>query len=77
MTFPRHPRIDSDPQVCHGTPVIAGTRLPISQIVGALSTGETKASLLESYPTLRLEDIDAALAFAGELAAFELLATAG
>ena len=76
MTVPRHPRVAIDPLVCHGTPVIRGTRIPVSQIVGALGAGESRESLLANYPTLATEDIDAALSFAAEWTAFDVLAAA-
>jgi uncharacterized protein (DUF433 family) len=63
--------ISIDPKVCHGKPVIAGTRILVSQVLSALGSGESRESLLRNYPTLRSEDIDAAMAFGGELARFE------
>lgn len=68
-----HPRISIDPGVCHGQPVIAGTRLPVSQIVLALGAGESRESLIENYPSLSAEDIDAALSFAGAAVSFEVM----
>ncbi len=66
-----HGRISISPDVCHGQPVIAGTRIPVAQILGALGSGESRDSLLANYPSLRAADIEAALAFGGELARFE------
>jgi uncharacterized protein (DUF433 family) len=63
--------ISIDPRVCHGKPVIAGTRILVSQILSAIGSGESRDSLLRNYPSLRNEDIDAAIAFGGELARFE------
>lgn len=71
MNAKAHPRISINPQVCHGQPVVAGTRILVSQILGALGSGESRDSLLKNYPSLKLDDIDAALAFGGELARFE------
>jgi uncharacterized protein (DUF433 family) len=48
-------RIVIDPKVCHGKPVMRGTRMPVSVIVGSLAGG------------MSFEDIRAALKFAGEL----------
>jgi len=64
-------RIQIDPKVCHGQPVIKGTRILVSQILAALSSGESPESLLKNYPSLKAVDIEAALAFGGELARFE------
>lgn len=69
----RHPRISIDPQICHGKPVIAGTRIMVAQIIGALAAGSTPAELLQDYPHLTEADITAALGFAKDAAEFELL----
>ena len=65
-------RISIDPQVCHGKPVVTGTRVPVSNVIGALFSGQTIAAILEDYPTLTEADIAACLAFAGRLARFEM-----
>lgn len=57
-------RISIDPEVMHGQPCIAGTRIPVQQIVAMLANGDTIDSLLRAYPTLEREDILAALDFA-------------
>ena len=64
-------RITIDPQVCHGKPVIKGTRVLVSNILSSLASGESFDDLLEDYPNITREDILAALEFAGELAQFE------
>jgi len=61
-------RISVDPQVCHGTACIAGTRIPVSVILDNLSKGYSREEILKSYPSLKSEDIDAALAYAALLA---------
>lgn len=66
-----HKRIEIDPQICHGKPVIRGTRILVATILGALGAGDSTDTVLEDYPNLKLEDIHAALAFAGELSRFE------
>ncbi len=71
----KHPRISISPDICHGKPVIAGTRIPVSLILAALAAGETANSILEDYPSLNSEDISSALAFAGELSDFEDIST--
>ncbi len=57
-------RIEIDPRRCGGTPVIMGTRIPVSVLLDELSSGETWDSLLSGYPELTREDIQAALQFA-------------
>jgi uncharacterized protein (DUF433 family) len=66
-----HDRIELNPLVCHGKPVIRGTRVMVSTILGALAAGDTVEMILEDYPNLEREDIAAALAFASELSQFE------
>ena len=66
-----HDRIELNPMVCHGKPVIKGTRVMVSTILGALAAGDTIEMILEDYPNLEREDIAAALAFASELSRFE------
>ena len=61
-------RISVNPQVCHGKACIRGTRVMISVILDNLAAGVLRAELLESYPSLKELDIQAALAYAAELA---------
>lgn len=65
-------RISIDPRICHGKPVVTGTRVQVSNVVGALAAGQGVAALLEDYPTLTESDIQACLSFAGRLAQFEM-----
>lgn len=64
-------RIDINPLVCHGKPIITGTRIPVSLILGVLAAGDSTEMLLEDYPALTQEDITAALAYASSLSNFE------
>ncbi|GIK56502.1 MAG: DUF433 domain-containing protein [Chloroflexi bacterium] len=66
-----HDRIELNPLVCHGKPVIRGTRVMVSTILGALAAGDTIEMILEDYPHIEREDIAAALAFASDLTQFE------
>ena len=59
-------RIISDPDIMLGKPVIKGTRITVEIIVEKLSAGETYDNILEAYPKLTKEDIQAALAFAAD-----------
>lgn len=61
-------RISVDPEVCHGKPCIRGTRIFISVILDNLAAGQTIDQVIESYPGLTTEDIQAALSYAAELA---------
>ncbi len=64
-------RIQFDPVVCHGKPVVRGTRVFVANVVGALAAGQSPAEILEDYPALTETDIRACLDFAGELTAME------
>ena len=68
MTSDWRKRISVDPTVCHGKPCIHGTRIFISVILDNLAAGVSADEILESYPSLKREDIMAALAYAAELA---------
>ncbi|MCW5558557.1 MAG: DUF433 domain-containing protein [Verrucomicrobiae bacterium] len=57
-------RIEINPRVCGGQPVIRGTRIPVNVILGQLAEDETWESLLAGYPELTREDLRAVLRFA-------------
>ena len=65
-------RITVDPGLMLGQPVIAGTRLPVYVIVQAIAAGDGPKELLEAYPFLTAEDVEAALNFAAHLAEWGL-----
>jgi uncharacterized protein (DUF433 family) len=56
-------RIEINPRVMMGKPVIKGTRITVELILTKLSEGETEAELLEDYPHLTQGDIRAAIAY--------------
>lgn len=62
-----HDRIEINPDICHGKPVIRGTRIMVRNILGALAGGDSVDMILQNYPELTFEDIEAALAYAIEL----------
>ncbi|HET8684476.1 MAG TPA: DUF433 domain-containing protein [Micromonosporaceae bacterium] len=57
-------RISIDHRVMGGVPCIAGTRIPVSTVLGLLAHGQSIEEVLAGYPTLSREDILAALEFA-------------
>ena len=61
-----HERIIIDPAICHGKPVIRGTRTPVAVVVGGLAGGMSFEDVQREYE-LTIEDVRAALRFAGEL----------
>jgi len=59
-------RIVVDPEIQHGKPVIQGTRVPITRIIGGLAGGMTKEEIMREYEVTE-EDILSALSYAAEL----------
>ncbi len=59
-------RIQSDPAVMMGKPVVAGTRITVELILEKLSAGETVDQILEAHPRLTREGVLAALSFAAQ-----------
>jgi uncharacterized protein (DUF433 family) len=66
-------RIEVDPAVMLGKPVIRGTRIPVELIIRKLAEGATEADLLDGYPRLTREDVQAALAYAADSLAHETI----
>jgi uncharacterized protein (DUF433 family) len=66
-------RIEINPEVMLGKPVIRGTRIPVELILRKLSEGATEADLLDAYPRLTRSDIQAALAYAADTVAHETI----
>lgn len=66
-------RIEINPQIMVGKPVIRGTRIPVELILRKLSEGATEAELLDAYPRLSIADIQAALAYAADSLAHETI----
>jgi len=64
-------RIQIDPAVMMGKPVIRGTRITVEFILRKLAEGATEADLLEDYPHLTIEDIRAAVAYGAASVAHE------
>jgi prevent-host-death family protein len=60
-------RVTADPRVLVGKPVIRGMRISVAQIVAAVAAGVPQSELLEDYPGLEPDDIQAALLYAANL----------
>ncbi|MCW3128369.1 MAG: hypothetical protein JWO03_4027 [Bacteroidetes bacterium] len=56
-------RIESNPKVMFGKPVIKGTRIPVDIILEKLAYGHSVANILVDYPTINSEDISACLLY--------------
>ncbi len=59
--------LTSDPQICHGQLCAKGTRVLVTNILDSLAEGTSREEILRSYPSLKLEHIDAAIAYAAEV----------
>jgi uncharacterized protein (DUF433 family) len=57
-------RIQVNPQIFGGKPIIRGLRIAVEHILGMLAAGDTPERVLQEYPFLEPEDIQACLAFA-------------
>lgn len=70
----RHERIDVNPDIMFGKPVIKGTRITVEQILRKLAMGVTLEQIMEDHPRLTIDDIRAAEAFAADYLADEEVA---
>lgn len=65
--------ITVDPDICHGQACVAGTRIPASVVLDNLAAGVSEPEILESYPRLTPEAIQACIAYAADLAREEVM----
>jgi len=64
-------RIEVNPKVMLGKPVVRGTRVTVELILRKLAEGATEKDLLDAYPRLKREDIQAAIGYAADAIAHE------
>lgn len=57
-------RITVNPAIFAGKPIIRGRRLAVEHVLGMLAAGDTAATIVEAYPWLEPEDVQACLVFA-------------
>jgi uncharacterized protein (DUF433 family) len=69
--MPGHGRIEINPKVMLGKPVIRGTRITVELILRKLAEGATSKELAEAYPHLSKDDIAAAITYAADTVAHE------
>ena len=65
-------RIIRDPRICGGEPVFKGTRVTLRTVLASLAAGDSPEEILADFPTLKREDIQAAIAFAAASAEEDL-----
>jgi uncharacterized protein (DUF433 family) len=61
-----------DPEIHHGEPCLKGTRIPVSMIVGSVADGMSFDEIIESYPQLNKEALQAAMAYAADVVRHEV-----
>ncbi|MFH1825251.1 MAG: DUF433 domain-containing protein [Candidatus Firestonebacteria bacterium] len=66
-------RITVDSKVCHGKPCIRGTRIMVSVILDNLAEGSTPEEIVKQYPSLTIEDVQASIVYAADLAHEEMI----
>jgi uncharacterized protein (DUF433 family) len=65
-------RIHRDPKICGGQPVFRGTRVTLRTVLASLAEGDSAEEILANFPTLKPQDIQAAIAFAAASAEEDL-----
>ncbi|MCC6791028.1 MAG: DUF433 domain-containing protein [Thermomicrobiales bacterium] len=56
-------RIEVNPEIMLGKPVFRGTRIPVYVVLDLLSAGASPSEIVDDYPSLSLEDVDAAVVY--------------
>jgi uncharacterized protein (DUF433 family) len=64
-------RITCDPAIFSGKPIIRGRRLAVEHVLDMLAAGDAPSTILEGYPWLEADDIQACLVYASLLARHE------
>jgi uncharacterized protein (DUF433 family) len=60
-------RISTNPDVCNGRPVVAGTRIAVQTVLEFLAAGDSVEEVLEEYPGLTRADVQACLDYASRV----------
>ena len=71
------PKIVSDPGILFGKPTIAGTRISVEVILDRIASGDTQKEILENYPRLTAEHIQAVVAYANKVVSKKTRAKSG
>ena len=59
--------IVADPDICHGKPTFAGTRVMVWQVLEMLEAGQSVDEIIHAFPSLTPQHVQAALAYAADL----------
>lgn len=57
-------KIETNPNILYGKPVIKGTRIPVELVLEKMSNGQKFQDIIENYPDLKEDDLFACLAYA-------------
>ena len=68
-------RIQINPKICLGQPVVRGTRITVSVILKLLASGRSVEDVIELYPELEVADIEEAMKYAAWVVSDQLLET--
>ena len=68
-------RIQINPKICLGQPVVRGTRITVSIILKLLASGRSIENVIELYPELEVDDIQEAMKYAAWMVSDQLLET--
>jgi uncharacterized protein (DUF433 family) len=68
MQLAGFPRIMIDPAICGGRPIIAGTRMRVTDVLEMLGNGASESEILEDFPYISGADLRACLNYAASLA---------
>ena len=60
-------RITVSPDICNGKPVVCGTRITVQTVLEFLAAGDSVEDVLDEYPTLKREDVQACLNYASRV----------
>ena len=64
VTIAGFSRLSTDPAVCGGRPVIAGTRMRVSDVLEMLASGASEAEIVQDFPYVAASDVRSCLAYA-------------
>ncbi len=64
-------RITINPEIFGGKPIVRGRRLAVEHVLGMLASGDSPETILEGYPWLEMEDIQACIAYAHKIISHE------
>jgi len=67
----KHTRIEINPRIMRGKPVIKGTRIPVYVVLNLLAEGYDQKRIIKDYPDLTRQDILAAIEYASQFTRFE------